>query len=86
MSVADTKPEPIRVGVEGIAPKPIELTPKPVNWGRLYGLPAFGMFVGERYCGRAPNPSSEVCADYCDWHEQKGYWPHETPMGELKEP
>ena len=81
-----TKPPTQVAGVVGIPPKPIELTPKPVNWGRLYGLPAFGMFVGERYGGRAPEPSPEVFADYCDWHEQKGYWPHETPMGELKEP
>lgn len=22
---------------------------------------------------------------YAAWHEQKGYWPNETPMGELKE-
>ena len=36
-----SKPEPIRVGVEGIAPKPIELTPaRPrIDWARLSGLP-----------------------------------------------
>ena len=23
--------------------------------------------------------------DYCAWHEAKGYWPNETPMGRVKE-
>ena len=22
---------------------------------------------------------------YCAWHEAKGYWPNETPMGQVKE-
>ena len=24
--------------------------------------------------------------EYCAWHQAKGYWPNETPMGEVKEP
>lgn len=27
----------------------------------------------------------ELYAEYCQWHENKGYWPNETPLGELKE-
>ncbi len=22
---------------------------------------------------------------YCAWHQAKGYWPHETPLGRVKE-
>lgn len=45
-----SKPEPIRVGVEGIAPKPIELTPdRPrIDWAHLFGLPPFQMYAIER--------------------------------------
>lgn len=25
----------------------------------------------------------ELYASYCEWHKTKGYWPNETPMGEL---
>lgn len=25
----------------------------------------------------------EFYQEYCDWHKAKGYWPNETPMGEL---
>lgn len=99
MSVADTKPEPIRVGVEGIAPKPIELTParKQIDWERLSGLPPFQMFAAEK--GSPPSGSiaewlngliqgagpQELYDEYCQWHTRKGYWPGETPMGEVVE-
>ena len=23
--------------------------------------------------------------DYCQWHQAKGYWPNETPLGQVKE-
>lgn len=23
-------------------------------------------------------------SDYCKWHAEKGHWPNETPMGEIK--
>ena len=26
-----------------------------------------------------------VLEEYCTWHQQKGYWPNETPFGQLKE-
>ena len=97
MSVADTKPEPIRVGVEGIAPKPFELTParQRIDWAHLFGLPPFQMYAVERI----GKPHDEIMAwmpewankqdpqalydDYCQWHAQKGYWPGETPMGRI---
>lgn len=49
--MSGTRPEPIRVGVEGIAPTPIELTPaqpaRPVDWRTVGALPPFQMFVHE---------------------------------------
>jgi len=44
------KPAPQRVGVEGIAPKPIELTPASpvaIDWRKVGALPPFQMFVHE---------------------------------------
>ena len=98
MSVADTKPEPIRVGVDGIAPKPIELTPERprIDWAHLFGLPPFQMYAVER----ARKSPADVMAwmpdwvlsheseqalfdDYCEWHTDKGYWPNEDPLGRL---
>lgn len=79
------KPPPIVLSVDGIAPKPIVLTPEAVNWGRLTGLPAFDMFLAERHSGKFPGPGHDLYSDYCAWHEAKGYWPNETPMGEVKE-
>lgn len=96
MSVADTKPEPIRVGVDGIAPKPIELTPKRIDWAHLFGLPPFQMYAVERarkspadvmawMPGWAREHESEQALfdDYCQWHAAKGYWPGEDPMGRI---
>ena len=99
MSVADTKPEPIRVGVEGIAPKPIELTParQRIDWMRLMGLPPFQMFAAEKGANMSGSlgewlkglilggGEQELYDEYCRWHAQKGYWPGETPMGEVAE-
>lgn len=91
------KPEPIRVGVEGIAPKPVDLTPARIDWPRLFSLPPFQMFAIERarkspadvmawMPGWARSHESEQALfdDYCQWHAAKGYWPNETPMGEVK--
>lgn len=91
------KPEPIRVGVEGIAPKPIELTPQRprIEWERLIGLPPFQMYAAERGGLQADHILARVgewvrtqderalYADYCRWHASKGCWPGETPMGEV---
>ena len=50
------KPPTQIAGVGGIEPKPIELTPAPVqrvNWRALSALPPFQMFVAER----SPDPT-----------------------------
>lgn len=75
--------------------------PPPTNWNALVQLPAFGMFIAERPRFRGEvNPSTigdylksiehkrefdVLYTDYCKWHAEKGYWPNETPMGELIE-
>lgn len=45
-----TKPPTQVAGVEGIAPKPIVLTPEPstINWAQIIQLPPFQMFAVER--------------------------------------
>lgn len=35
--------------------------------------------------GRLPAGPEGLWDDYRSWHEAKGYWPNETPMGEVKE-
>lgn len=102
MSVADTKPEPIRVGVEGIKPTPIELTPARLDWRLVAALPPFQMFVHElapcpperdqqqwatEYAVRdaAQRGDQPLFDQYAEWHAAKGYWPNETPMGDLKQ-
>ena len=100
MSVADAKPEPIRVGVEGIAPKPIELTPERphIDWAHLFSLPPFQMYAIEKArkapagvmawmpdWARSHESEQALFDDYCDWHAAKGCWPNETPLGEIKE-
>lgn len=64
MSVADTKPEPIRVGVEGIAPKPLVLTPERprIDWAHLAALPPFQMFMAERRPGSMAGKDSFAAA------------------------
>ena len=93
-----TKPAPIRVGVEGIAPKPIELTParQSIDWAHLFALPPFQMFAVEKAGKSAADVTAWVMDwaashdeqalfdDYCQWHATKGYWPNETPLGDLK--
>ena len=89
------KPPPIRVGVEGIAPKPIELTPQRprIEWERLFGLPPFQMYAVER-ARKSPDDvmawmpawaraqsEQALFDDYCQWHTRKGCWPNETPLG-----
>ena len=99
------KPLTQGVGVEGIAPKPIELTPQAqvrVDWALVGALPPFQMFVaslvplpGDRdsqrwaieYATRtaAQRGDQALLDEYCAWHKAKGYWPKETPFGELIE-
>ena len=80
------KPPTIRVGVEGFnafAAKP-EPPLAAIDWHRLAELPAFQMFMADRVPNEAP-PSWALYDEYCQWHTAKGYWPNETPMGELKD-
>ncbi|QXN70901.1 hypothetical protein DARTUKUTA_48 [Bacillus phage vB_BspP_Dartukuta] len=96
-----TKPPTQVAGVEGIAPKPIVLTPESskIDWARIIQLPPFQMFAVERARKSAADVMAWMPAwareheseqalfdDYCQWHKEKGYWPAETPMGELIEP
>ncbi|QLI49450.1 hypothetical protein vBPaeMUSP18_22 [Pseudomonas phage vB_PaeM_USP_18] len=95
-----TKPPAQIAGVQGIAPTPIELTPaRPsIDWPRLFGLPPFQMFAVER-SSKSPayvmdwikdwasqhESAQALFDDYCQWHRSKGYWPNETPMGEVEQ-
>lgn len=92
-----SKPEPIRVGVEGIAPAPTPARAGRIDWTRLIGLPPFQMYAAERGGLQADHILARVgewvrtqderalYADYCRWHASKGCWPGETPMGEVME-
>jgi hypothetical protein len=82
-----TKPPPIIVGVAGIDAAQWTATAPAspvVNWRVIHGLPAFQMFLAEI---APPETASgeEVWHQYVQWHAHKGYWPHETPDGKLKE-
>lgn len=92
-----TKPPTQVAGVQGIAAIPVELTPaRPsIDWPRLFGLPPFQMFAVEKAGKSAADVTAWVMDwavshdeqalfdDYCQWHAAKGYWPNETPLGEL---
>lgn len=41
------------------------------------------MRVMQNLVFRAGNDSNALYDDYCQWHRDKGYWPNETPMGQL---
>ena len=43
------------------------------------------MRVMQNLVFRAGNDINALYDDYCQWHADKGYWPSETPMGELIE-
>lgn len=75
---------------------PIEPTKPSIDWQKLIGLPSFEMFVLEESGQRAGSSADEWVAArragmgdkplydlYAKWHRAKGYWPDETPMGEL---
>lgn len=82
----------------GMGAAPIEPFQQYVDWDKLVSLPAFEMFVFEQ-SGQAVGSSAgewvkarrEAIGDdklyslYAEWHENKGYWPSETPTGNLKE-
>ena len=70
-----------------------------VDWRRVVALPPFQMFAAERMRNTSGKDSQEHAADYvqaqgggadvfqayCQWHEAKGYWKNETPMGEVRD-
>ena len=91
------KPPTQIAGVTGIdSYKPMDSKP-PIDWYKLCALPPFEMFMMEQ-TGQtnanniiqwAQQRAEALGADkfyqlYADWHEAKGYWVNETPMGELK--
>ena len=76
-----SKPEPIRVGVSGFVAFEAKPSAPRADWAHLAGLPAFQMYLAET--GTKPEPSDALYSAYCAWHSSKGYWPKETPMGEL---
>lgn len=94
------KPPTQTAGVTGIdAHGPMGEAPAEpsINWQKLIGLPAFEMFVLEESGQRAGASANEWVASrragmgdkalydlYAKWHKNKGYWPKETPLGELK--
>lgn len=71
------------------------------DWERLVQLPPFQMYAVEQAKKSPADVMAWVWEfmrvaverlgeegfydHYCKWHEQKGYWPNETPMGEPKD-
>ena len=79
------KPPPLRVGVSGFnafEDKPAVQPQRIIFWIRLEGLPAFEMYLVETR--QTVQRSADFYDAYCRWHAAKGYWPNETPMGELR--
>ena len=92
------KPPTQIAGVTGIdAHKPMGSDPAPrVDWFKLVELPPFQMFVAEQsgltygvtmsnwVAARRATLSDSVLYDqYAAWHEAKGLWVGESPMGEV---
>ena len=73
-----------------------------IDWPRLVELPAFQMYAVERsgkgsgdvmnWLGDFIRMEVEKIGEqglfdhYCQWHTEMGYWPNETPFGELSGP
>ncbi|WP_333614304.1 hypothetical protein [Psychrobacter sp.] len=68
-----------------------------IDWFKLVDLPAFQMFVAEQSGlthgitmsnwikeRRATLSDSVLYDQYASWHEDKGLWVNETPMGVIK--
>lgn len=81
----------------GMGEAPVEPIKQGIDWQTLIALPAFEMFVFEEsgnndYASitswienrRASMGDEKLYDLYASWHEQKGYWPNETPVGKLK--
>lgn len=93
-----TKPPTQIASAEGIAPKPVTMNEQArLDWDRIVRLPPFQMFAAERMpntsgadseshaklFASAYGASAGLYDTYCQWHREKGYWPGETPMGEV---
>lgn len=71
---------------------------KTIDWPAIAALPPFQMFAAERMRNTSGKDSMEHALDYVRgmgsapdvlqayeaWHADKGYWPNETPYGEVK--
>lgn len=94
------KPPTQGVGVQGFVAfeaKPAEPI-APAEWTKLVQLPPFQMFAAEKSPNisdadsmahaivyvQANGGGADIAQAYAKWHAEKGYWPNETPMGELK--
>lgn len=93
------KPPTQIAGVVGIASVPVTMhAPASVDWRAVAGLPPFQMFAAERMRNisgkdsmdhaldyvRAMGGGMDLMEQYSAWHEAKGFWPNETPLGEAK--
>ncbi|QLI49516.1 hypothetical protein vBPaeMUSP25_22 [Pseudomonas phage vB_PaeM_USP_25] len=93
------KPPTQVAGVQGFSAFEAKPTPRTfIDWYRLCGLPPFQMYAVER-SGKSPSNQQDwmndwlqshddplrLYDDYCQWHRSKGYWPNETPMGEVEQ-
>lgn len=80
-----SKPPTQIAGVQGIdATQFAAGNPPPINRTRLAGLPPFQMFAAEkRQLPTALVLQDEAVQEYMAWHKAKGYWPNETPFGEV---
>lgn len=99
MTSQDCKPPTQIASVDGIPPKPVTMNEPAANipWELLCNQPPFQMYAAERMPNTKGSDSYahakafvgahdiglDVYNDYCQWHKDKGYWPNETPMGEL---
>lgn len=86
-------------GIDGhgaMGAAPIDPFQQYIDWQKLIGLPAFEMFVFEESGQQAGSSASEWVANrratmgdeplyklYASWHERKGLWVGETPMGRV---
>lgn len=85
------------IGAMPITMNEAPLAPQ-LDWQKMVGLPPFQMYCAERQRNTTGKDSLGHAVDivhqagggqdlfdaYCAWHAAKGYWPLETPMGELR--
>lgn len=87
------------VGIESAKQGISEPKPS-IDWLLVSNLPAFQMFasvtIGNTHADLIAavrsfvqdhhnnGTTAQLYADYCAWHEHVGYWPKETPLGDLK--